>query len=654
MKTSRRLIAVCMLVIFGLFLTGNIASNYAYAAPWDDLNPVCVIGGPVACTATEVAEPVVGGVQSAMDVFNEDCGTGQPFIGWIMCGILNLVVGALVGLFSYMMNFLGDTDGLFRSLGDPASGFQTVWGGLRNLANVIFLLAFLFMIFQYITNINVVDAYFVKKFLPRLVIAVVLVQGSWFIVTEMNSLASAMGESMIAIITGPTKAMTGLGGTELAALLAAVVVNPALIIFFQILLFAILLALVVSFIVLFIRQVLVVALALIAPIALACMAFPQLENLTKKWFKSYVTLLLMYPLIMAFVGISLVLSKAFSTVDNPMYKVMSLLLIFIPFVILPFTFKMAGGIMGKVGGTVNSLARKGKQAATSQAKNAYGKSDFKMGRDAAKDAKMGFKKQNAASVARQRALAGQGSLGKYLRSRPNDDERTLLQAQESQEALRVPAAEEKVKSARQAAAQIQAKQAIEHATQTAAIGGANTKQQNHAAQAAVEAMARQAAQEGNQDAYNSHVATLAGIGGEQALNRLQTEAATSGDQQLFSAWSGAVNDAPTRSAVKGLSPHFGANINNGMDGNELLTERAKAVGTASLEEQAKMGSSGWKYYSDYQQQAGTPGGPTVTPGLKPPAQLLSDVTSDANARSIYKGKGDPASLPADPEAYDTI
>ena len=55
------------------------------------------------------------------------------------------------------------------------------------------------------------------------------------------------------------------------------------------------------------RQVLILLLIALAPLAFAAMILPGTESLFKKWFKSFIGLLVMYPVIMAIMyGCSLI------------------------------------------------------------------------------------------------------------------------------------------------------------------------------------------------------------------------------------------------------------------------------------------------------------------------------------------------------------
>jgi hypothetical protein len=129
----------------------------------------------------------------------DECNLGIPFIGDLVCKMVRLIFEGISKMFVAVIDYFGGTGDTFQQL-DSKRSFQGSWEAVRNIANIVFIIAFLIVIFQYLTSLNVVDAYFVKKFLPRLLIAVVLVQGSWWIVREMNFIATDLGGSVRTIV----------------------------------------------------------------------------------------------------------------------------------------------------------------------------------------------------------------------------------------------------------------------------------------------------------------------------------------------------------------------------------------------------------------------------------------------------------------------
>lgn len=377
-----------------------------------------------------------------------NCEGGIPIVGELACLMLQAVYDALFAGFEAVIEYFSSPPDMFE---EQNSTLEKSINNLKNIANIIFVFAFLFVVFQYMTNINVVDAYFVKKFIPRLVIAVVLVQASFFIVSELNYIFFDLGKSIQTIVfqgTSPSELAVTNGAATLA-LAYAFVLGPAMV---GILLFIgiiLLLVLLVTIIVLSIRYILLIVLAILAPLAFAALAIPQLEGMAKKWFTMYIKLLMMYPIIMFFLAASAVVAGAISG-GGVLMQILSLMAAFIPFIILPFTFKFAGGIMGTVAAKMGNLAKKGAKMGINQGKKAYEKSDYKMGKDYAKEQDRKRKQGDAQARKREQILAGGGGRrGRRMMADPRA--RAELEAERAQHNLGEQASQERLRKIQQSA-----------------------------------------------------------------------------------------------------------------------------------------------------------------------------------------------------------
>ena len=332
---------------------------------------------------------------------SDDCGAGGiPIISDIACWLVGWVFDALNAGFTAVIDYLAAPPDIFN---EQNSTLEQSMNNLKNIANLIFVIAFLFVVFQYMTNINVVDAYFVKKFIPRLVIAVILVQASFFIVSELNYFFYDLGKSIQTIVFQGNNVgdlVVGNGAATLA-LATGLVLGPAMVGILLVVGIILLLVLLITMIVLGIRYILIIILAILAPIAFAALAIPQLEGMTKKWFNMYIKLLLMYPIIMFFLAGSAVVAASLSG-GGIILQVVGLIAAFLPFIILPFTFKFAGGIMGTVSAKLGNLGKKGAKMGVNQGKKAYGNSQYGMARAKEKDMKKGIKADRAANTASSR------------------------------------------------------------------------------------------------------------------------------------------------------------------------------------------------------------------------------------------------------------
>ncbi len=287
---------------------------------------------------------------------DEDCADSAiPLLSDVSCWLVKWLFDALHSGFGAVIEHLATPPDMFEQ---QNSTLEQSIDNLKTVANLIFVLAFLFVVFQYMTNINVVDAYFVKKFVPRLVIAVVLVQASFFIVSELNYFFFDLGSSIQTIVFRDTNESNLVVQNGAGTIATVIILGPAVIALFAVIGIILLLVLLITIIVLTIRYILIIVLAILAPVAFAALAIPQLEGMTKKWFNMYIKLLLMYPIIMFFLAASAVVGGALSG-GGVLLQIIAIIAAFVPFFILPFTFKFAGGVMGTVAAKINGLAKKG-------------------------------------------------------------------------------------------------------------------------------------------------------------------------------------------------------------------------------------------------------------------------------------------------------
>lgn len=241
-------------------------------------------------------------------------------VGWIVCPLFNFLGGVADASFALVETFL-KTD---VNLLDQDTGTARAWGIMRNLANVGFVIVFLIIIFSQLSSVGITN-YGVKKMLPRLIIAAILVNLSYFISQIAVDLSNILGGSLktvldnLAVFPGGTGNPIGsgkdffgnlvggvLGGQLLlagaaAAGAAAYIGGAALLI--PIVLAAVL-ALVVTILILIARQALIVLLVVVSPLAFLAMLLPNTENLFKQWRKIFVALLILYPAVALLFGAS--------------------------------------------------------------------------------------------------------------------------------------------------------------------------------------------------------------------------------------------------------------------------------------------------------------------------------------------------------------
>lgn len=306
-------------------------------------------------------------------------------IGWIICPVSNFLASGMDWVFSVLRTFI-EVEPLNLSTSDPSNGLFAAWNIMRGLANTAFIIAFLIIIYSQITNYGSSN-YSIKKMLPRLIIAAVLVNVSYYICAVAVDLSNLLGvgfqqlfmdirESVFRIddswngdnLTWQNVTSAVLGGsvTGLAAavgigsLVAAsggsiagmvFLVLPALLgLFLTVLLVLLILAA---------RQALIVILIVIAPLAFVASLLPNTEKWYDKWKSTFMTMLIFFPAFsIVFGGSQLAGSIIIQNANSLLMVVLGMIVQVAPLVITPFLLKFSGSLLGKVAGIVNN-PRKG-------------------------------------------------------------------------------------------------------------------------------------------------------------------------------------------------------------------------------------------------------------------------------------------------------
>ena len=242
---------------------------------------------------------------------NSAKGPGKA-LGFFLCPLVDLIVTSIEGIESHIIKPFLEVNPLSES--ESAQTIKTVWSSIRTLANVLFIIAFLVIIFSQALSLNV-DAYQIKRMLPRLLIASIAVQISFFISGVLIDIFNILGEGIGSLLLAPLKDANipnytfngigdvfGIAGAAVAIKLiifsGGAVIAPLI----GILIGAAVVVLAIGLI-LALRQIAIVALVMISPIAFVAMVLPNTEPLYKKWQTWFIRLGALYPaIIVMFAG----------------------------------------------------------------------------------------------------------------------------------------------------------------------------------------------------------------------------------------------------------------------------------------------------------------------------------------------------------------
>ena len=291
--------------------------------------------------------------------------SGGWALSWLACPVLNAassLTQALLDLFEGQLSFS------VGQLGNGAAKIHQSWALIRDIATALVVVALLIMVFSQAVSFGPFDAYTIRKMLPRLVAAVILIQISWvasiWVIDFVNSIAKGIADLMFYPFGGSANmdlfsllGNAGLGGTELGVLnWAAIGVVTALAVAFLFSMlgvaFVAIIALLFALFTLIFRKVLIIALLIFAPLALLAWVLPGTERYWKLWRENFIKVLFMFPIIVAIISAGRVFAYVVGSQNNQS-NLLSLVFILVgffgPLFILPRTFKWGGTAMNLAG-----------------------------------------------------------------------------------------------------------------------------------------------------------------------------------------------------------------------------------------------------------------------------------------------------------------
>jgi hypothetical protein len=295
-------------------------------------------------------------------------------IGWLICPVAIFLSKVVDAAYLFVSSLL-TVQPLVTNTGDPKNTIYQAWSIMRNFANAAFVIAFLLIIFSQVTSIGITN-YGIKRMLPRLVVAAILVNISFWVCAIAVDISNILGVSFNALFdsisaklsTPDAKAFgatgTGWEGITVGVLAGLAAVGALIYVGLSALLPALivaLLAIVTVFLVLTLRQALIILLIVISPLAFVAYLLPNTEQWFKKWRELLQTLLLMYPIIAIVFGASALASKVVMDSATGPYKfavqIMGALIGVMPLALTPIIMKSAGGLLNRFGGIINNPNR---------------------------------------------------------------------------------------------------------------------------------------------------------------------------------------------------------------------------------------------------------------------------------------------------------
>ncbi|HSW79692.1 MAG TPA: hypothetical protein VLG47_02845 [Candidatus Saccharimonadales bacterium] len=273
--------------------------------------------------AATTTDPGGGGGGDTKTTPSCETSGGGP-LDWLICGIFNTLADVSNTIFKVLIiPLLREPPIPISDSGDNKVIFE-VWSNFRIYADIFLVIALVVVVFMQAITGGTAEVYTAKKALPKLLAAVILVNLSIYIVALMVDATNIVGAGVANIILGPLSnssnnlaihpgagsgaLFTGsaiVGGAALftalstaTAGLGAIAVSAIPFILLNAIM-PLIIGLIIAFLVLALRQALIILLVLVSPIAFALWFLPNTESVFNRWWKLFFELLMVYPIAVA-------------------------------------------------------------------------------------------------------------------------------------------------------------------------------------------------------------------------------------------------------------------------------------------------------------------------------------------------------------------
>lgn len=327
--------------------------------------PSCQDGYKLSKDGTCLTESLANSLEEQTN--SEDApGCNIDSMGWIICPTMTVVAGISDSALSVIISFLT----IKPSILDMGSKTHEAWSYFRNIANVLFAVMFMWVIFSQVSNVGISN-YGIKKMLPKLIIGAILVNASFIICQGAVDLSNVLGNTLSDFfdrIAGSVQSTesAGLGEGFAAVIVGGLALTGALALAFLAIsvptLLAVLLVLISVVVILIARQAIVILLIAISPIAFVAWLLPNTEGLFKKWLGLLKGMLVVFPIISLLYGAgklaSAILNNAAGdagTGDAFGMQIAALGASVIPLGATPFALRSSLNSLGAIGGKLGGL-----------------------------------------------------------------------------------------------------------------------------------------------------------------------------------------------------------------------------------------------------------------------------------------------------------
>ena len=301
-------------------------------------------------------------------------------IGWLVCPSTGVFANAIDSIYGIIENLLT----VKPLTTDSDSPIYIVWQYARDITNIVFIIMLLVVVWSQLTGVGI-NNYGIKKVLPRLIIAAVMVNLSFIICSLAVDASNILGATLRgffstvqenAIASGGANISAGISWGDLVAGLIgggtvaglAIGLSGGIGAFLWMLIGAViagLLAVFVGLVTIALRQAVVFGLVMVAPLAFVCYLLPNTEKWFQKWKDALFSMLIFYPMFSALFGAAQLAGWALiaSANGNAFWTILGMAVQVVPLFLSVSLMKMSSTVLGTVSNKLNNLAAKPSLAA---------------------------------------------------------------------------------------------------------------------------------------------------------------------------------------------------------------------------------------------------------------------------------------------------
>ena len=331
-------------------------------------------------TTTETTSPKNANSENQNEL---SCSEQIGILSFIVCPTTGLLAKGIDALYSTIETFL-----VIKPItSDNKSPIYIIWSYIRNVANILFIIFLLLIVYSQVTGLGFSN-YNIKKMLPKLIIAAILVNFSYLICQVLVDVSNIIGNALKSFLEGIATtaiqnqhpeakldeplniydiflaiaggtSLTILGGVGIATAVAAS--GGLLSILFTLIpiVFAGFIAVVVGLITISLRQAVVILLTITSPIIFALYVLPNTHKYYLKWKSIFAQMLVFFPAFSFLFGVSKVLGYLFIfSSETPFGVIIGIAVQVLPIMFAVKMLSMSKSVLGDVNQALSGVSGK--------------------------------------------------------------------------------------------------------------------------------------------------------------------------------------------------------------------------------------------------------------------------------------------------------